>query len=289
MEDQKTYYGLVGYPVSHSLSPLMHNTAFAELGIKASYELFPLKEEELEPFFNRLKEKSCDIQGINVTVPYKEKVIGYLNGVSPYAQKAKAVNTVVISPQRSLQGFNTDGPGFLTHLTELGFDTKDKKIAMIGCGGVARAIVSVLCLLPERPKLITIYDVQKEKADGLISDLGSRLDVSIVKNVGEVSDLGLKEAQLLINATPIGLKEEDPCIVDEKALHEKMLVYDVIYNPLETKLLKAAKKKGAKTANGLKMLYYQGVLAFQHWMNAELEPEVKNKMWQSLVKGLSAH
>ena len=285
-ENKESIYGLVGYPVSHSLSPFMHNTAFAELDMDATYRLFSLKEEELEGFFIKVRDQDSPIKGLNVTIPYKEKVIQYLDALSPYAQKTMAVNTVAITANRRLTGFNTDGPGFLTHLTELGFNTEGKRVALLGCGGAARAIVSVLCLLPERPASIRIYDVVKEKAETLVADLKTRLDVGIVDVVQSIDDLEIDKANLLVNATPIGMKPEDPCLVDEGLLHKNMLVYDLIYNPEETKLLKLAKQKGAQASNGLGMLFYQGVLAFLHWTGIELDKEIKNKMRENLKKGL---
>ncbi len=288
MAKEKAVYGIIGYPVAHSLSPLMHNTAFKELGVEATYKLFPLKEEELGDFFSKLREKSCNIFGLNVTVPYKEKALRYLDGLSPYAQKAKAVNTIVIYKNRKLQGFNTDGPGFLAHLAELKFDTAGKRVAILGCGGTARAIVTVLSLLPERPTSIKIYHAQVEKAQALIADLKSSVDTSVLTAVSAIDDLELPTADLLINATPLGMKESDPCLVSEELLHGNMLVYDVVYSPAETKLLKLAKKKGAETSNGLKMLFYQGVLAFKHWSDVELDFVTKEKMWEKILEGSRA-
>ena len=128
--------------------------------------------------------------------------------------------------------------------------------------------------------------IDKEKSDNLVYDLGSRMDVSIVKSVDSLDDLNVELADLLINATPIGLKDSDPCLVDPELIHSDMLVYDLIYNPAETKMLKVAKDKGAKIANGLGMLYYQGVLAFQHWADQELSDEVKTIMRNALEDGL---
>ncbi len=284
--EDKAIYGLVGYPLGHSLSPLMHNAAFKALKLNCEYQLFALKEEELEDFFKRLREKNSPIFGLNVTIPYKEKVVKYLDGLSPYSQKALAVNTIVIAKNRSLGGFNTDGPGFLAHLTELGFNPQGKRIALLGCGGAARAVVSVLCLLPERPVSISIYDIDKEKAQNLVADLGARIDISGVSCVNSIDDLNIAKADLLINATPVGLKETDPVLVEEEPFHKNMLVYDLIYNPSETKLLKLAKSKGAKVSNGLGMLYYQGVLSFQHWAGTEIDKSIKHKMWDALTKGL---
>lgn len=282
----KSLYGLVGYPLGHSLSPLMHNAAFKALGLDCEYQLFALKEEELEGFFKKLREQTSPIFGLNVTIPYKEKVIKYLDGLSPYVQKAMAVNTIVIAKNRSLSGFNTDGPGFLAHLTELGFNPQGKNIALLGCGGAARAVISVLCLLPERPVSISVYDVDQGKARNLVADLGSRIDIGGVSCVNSIDDLNIAKADLLINATPIGLKETDPVLVEEGLFHKNMLVYDLIYNPAETKLLKLAKSGGAKVSNGLGMLYYQGVLSFQHWVGVEIDKSIKHKMWETLTKGL---
>lgn len=288
MEDQKSTYGLIGYPLSHSLSPVMHNTAFKELNVDAEYKLFSLKEEELKGFFADLKEKASPIFGLNVTVPYKEAVIPFLDTLSPFAEKIRAVNTIVISDDRRLIGHNTDGPGFLAHLAELRVSTTDKRIAIVGAGGAARAIVSVLCLVPERPESVLIYDIDQARANYLISDLGNRFDVSIVQAVNSIDDLNVELADLLINATPLGMKKDDPCVVDEGLLHANLFVYDVIYNPKETKLLKLAKQRGAKTSNGLGMLYYQGVLAFQHWADIELDNKIKHKIRDNLNKALKS-
>jgi shikimate dehydrogenase len=290
MSDQKkSIYGLIGYPLGHSLSPLMHNAAFEALNVEAVYKLFPFKEDDLGGFFAELRETTSPIFGLNVTIPYKEKVIPYLDSLSPYALKIQAVNTIVISEQRVLVGFNTDGPGFLTHLKELNFETEKKRIAIMGAGGVTRAILAVLCLLPERPASIRVYDREKNKAKILIEDLKvNNIDVSIAAAVGSIDELKIESADFLINATPIGMKADDPCLVDGDLIHTKMCVYDVIYNPAETKLLKLAKGKGARVSNGLGMLFYQGVLAFQHWLGMELEEEIKAKMKASLIKGLKA-
>jgi len=280
----KAVYGIIGYPIEHSLSPLLHNTAFEELKVNAEYKLFPLKKEELADFFSDLKQKSSPIFGLNVTVPYKEEVIPYMDSLSPYAERAMAVNTIVISRDRAFRGFNTDGPGFLAHLTELGVKTQDKRIAILGAGGTARSIISVLCLIPERPHSILVYNRHREKTENLIQDLRKRLDLSIVQPVSTIEDLNVELADLLINTTPLGLKEDDPCLVTEELIHGHLFVDDVIYNPPQTPLLRCARCKGAQTANGLGMLFYQGVLSFQHWADAELDNKVKNKMRQKLMR-----
>ncbi len=280
-------YGLVGFPVKHSLSPLMHNTAFKLLGAEANYELFSLEESELDGFFSELKEESSPIFGLNVTIPYKEKVIKYLDGISPFAEKVGAVNTIVIMEDRRLIGYNTDGPGFIAHLEELKFSFNKKRVAIMGAGGAARALVTALCIAPNRPQSLKICDIDKGKTDNLINDLGERINVGIVEAVNSIDDLNIELADLLLNATPIGMKETDPVLIEEDLLHQDMLVYDLIYNPSETTLLKIAKDRGANTSNGLGMLFYQGVLAFQHWAEGEIPDKVKKAMRQALEKGLA--
>ncbi len=288
MSERQTTYGLVGYPLGHSLSPVMHNTAFQALGVEAVYTLFPMKQEELASFFKELKDKDSHIFGLNVTVPHKENVIPFLDGMDPFAAKVGAINTVVISSERRLVGFNTDGPGFLTHLTEEGFNPKDKRVAILGAGGASRALISVFCLLADKPGSIKVFDVDRERAQALVHDLSGRMDTSRVEIVKSIDDLNIELSDLLINATPIGMKPTDPCLVSEELLHPHLMVYDLVYNPAETKLLAMARAKGAKTVNGLKMLFYQGVLAFQHWAEISLPEKIKDKMWMELQKASAA-
>lgn len=286
MHEHKSIYGIIGDPVAHSLSPLMHNAAFNELGVDAVYKLFPLKEDELDGFFEDLRDQDSPIFGLNVTVPYKGVVLKYLDSLTPFAQKVGAVNTIVITEERKLIGYNTDAPGFMAHLMELQFDTTNKRIAILGSGGSARAILATLCTIPERPQLIKIYNRTLSRIDELINDLGERIDLSIVESVMSVDDLNIELADMLINTTSLGLKKDDLCLVDEGLLHGNMLVYDLIYNPPETLLLEVARQKGAKTSNGLGMLYYQGILAFQHWANVQLDEDIKIKMRESLEEGV---
>jgi len=275
-------YGIIGNPLNHSRSPLMHNAAFKALQVDAVYKLFPIKEEELDFFFEDLRKVNNPIFGFNVTVPYKEKVVQYMDTLNSFAQLVQAVNTVVISKDRKLHGFNTDGSGFSTHLTELGFDPKGKRVSILGAGGTARSIISVLCLINERPEKILIYNRTFENAKKLIKDLSERMDVSHVEAVKAIDDLNLELADCLINTTSVGMKNNDQCLIDEDSLHKDMLVYDVIYEPEETVLLKMAKAKGAKTANGLRMLLHQGILSFQHWGDCELNKKMIKIMWDSI-------
>jgi len=254
-------YGVLGYPARHSLSPAMHNAAFRTLKINAEYRIFEKTPGELGNFLCSLsKENIC---GLNVTVPYKEKVIPLLNKVSAEAKLIGAVNTIR-SSDKGLEGFNTDGEGFLRHLTEdLRFNPQDKVIAVIGAGGAARA-VSVF-LSKAEPKTITIHDIDRTKAEALVSHLRANFKDIEIKMADSIAGLNILDSDLLVNATPIGMKEDAPLLVDEKFIHRGLLVYDLIYNPAETKLLKTAKQKGAMVSNGLGMLLYQGARSFELW------------------------
>lgn len=278
MNPQKVY-GLIGYPVGHSLSPLMHNAAFSYLNINAQYKLFPLKEAEIKVFLTSLAQNN--IYGLNVTVPYKERVIPFLASVSKEAELIGAVNTIKVCDD-GLEGFNTDGAGFLKHLREdLEFNPQGKTIAIIGAGGACRAASVFLC--SAKPKMLSICDVDKEKLSVLINHLKINFKDVIINAVNSVSSLNIEKADLLVNATPIGMKETDPCLVDEKLMHKDILVYDLIYNPAQTKLLRLAKEKGARVSNGLGMLLYQGMLAFEIWTGQAAPKQVMQK---ALLEGV---
>ncbi|MBU1726141.1 MAG: shikimate dehydrogenase [Candidatus Omnitrophica bacterium] len=275
-----SFYGLIGYPVSHSISPLMHNAAFAARGINAEYKLFPLQENEVEPFLKDLKNKN--ICGLNVTIPYKEKVAAFLRSISEEAKLIGAVNTIKLEDD-GLLGFNTDGEGFFRHLSvDLQFNPQGKKIAILGAGGASRAVSVYLC--KANPESIYIFDTIKPKLDSLAGHLKSNFKNTDIRAVDSIEDLDIQDADLLVNATPIGMKEADPCIVDNKFITGKTLVYDLIYNPKETRLLKAASAKGAKTSNGLGMLLYQGVRAFEIWTAKDAPVEVMRKALYEGVK-----
>jgi len=272
-------YGVLGYPARHSLSPLMHKAAFSALKINAEYKIFEKKPDELAGFMRSLAKER--IFGLNITIPYKEKVIPFLDKLSPGARLIAAVNTVKVS-QNKLEGFNTDGEGFLEHLKkDLKFNPKDKTISIIGAGGASKA-VSVY-LSKARPKLITIYDIDKNKALDLIGRLKDNFKNTGFILAGSIEGLDIKNSDLLINATAIGMKEDDPLMVSEESLHKRLLVYDLIYNPSETKLLNLAKLKGARVSNGLGMLLYQGCASFELWT---AKPAPIKIMRQALNEGV---
>jgi len=234
-----TLFGLIGYPVKHSYSAVMHNVAFAHYGMSARYELFEVPPDGLETFFKSIV-KERRIQGFNVTVPHKETVTRFLTGqIAPMAEMVGAVNTIRVETDGRFSGFNTDEPGFGLDLEERGLDVSGKKAVLLGAGGAAKAVALALAAL--HVEAIEVFDIVREKA------------------------AGLNEAGLFVNATPLGMKDGDPLPVDAARLHADLFVYDLIYNPGQTPLLKAAEAAGCRWANGLGMLLHQGCLAFEYW------------------------
>ena len=279
-------YGLVGYPLGHSFSPLMHNAAFKKLDIPGEYHLFQKQPSELEPFLKSLEDEG--IWGLNVTVPYKEKVLE-LNFIEPdktarYAKEVKAVNTIVRKSD-GLKGFNTDVAGFLRHLNKLNFDPLKKKIALLGAGGAGGAIAYAVA--KKGAEAIAIFDIDKNKSENVsdrIRKLFPDLKISIADTVEE---LNINNKNMLINATPVGLKDDDPCLVEEDMLGEDLFVYDLIYNPSSTKLLSLAKSKGLGNSNGLGMLVYQGAFSFIYFTQTHVPyAKIVKVMWEALGEEL---
>lgn len=294
-------YGLLGYPVAHSLSPSMHNAAFKACSINAEYKLFPVKPEGLEEFLSWNNLKAHNIFGLNVTMPYKEKVIPYINGPSSYTVRlTQAANTIKIYPQKEEEeGFSTDGIGFCWHLQqELKFDYSRKRVAIIGAGGAAKAVSASLAISFSKPVMeyidnqldasiqpasITIYDVDKIKASKWAEELGKEAISCEIKSVESIEEMDIKNQDLLINATPVGMRETDPSLIEPDMLGESIFVYDLIYSPPQTKLLNLAREKGLKSSNGLGMLLYQGASAFNIFTGVKPPVEI---MRQALFEAL---
>jgi len=270
-------YGLVGFPIKHSLSPCMHNAAFSKLKIKAKYKLFELKPEKLGTFLKDLKKNN--IQGFNVTYPYKERIIPYLSSKSGGVKEIGAVNTVIVTKDGKLKGLNTDFAGFTSHLKEL--KIKPKKVALIGAGGAAKAVCFALGKIGVEE--ISIYDIDAFKSLNLASQFKDVFEKTRLRAVARIEEFNLKDKDLLINACPVGMHTNDSCIVSDGMLHKGLFVYDLIYNPAQTKLLKKAKEAGAGFSNGLGMLLYQGVFAFKYFTGKNPPVEL---MREALLRGV---
>lgn len=274
-------YGLIGYPVKHSYSAEMHNAAFAELGLDARYELFEVKPQNLEEEFKRLVEKG--LCGCNVTIPFKEKVVKLLDGLDEQARLIGAVNTVKVAQDKTTTGFNTDGLGFITHLTKaIGFNPQQKKISILGAGGAAKAVSSQLA--KSAAKSIALFDIDQEKAKELAAKLQANFPECEVRLVSSPDALLEDRPDLLINATPVGMHPGDELAFDCANLHPQLIVYDLIYNPAKTLLLQEAQRKGCRGVfNGLGMLLYQGVSAFQIWLDVEPPIEVMEQALREVL------
>jgi shikimate dehydrogenase len=252
-------YGIIGHPIKHTMSPAMHNAAFKALGIDATYVPFEVSAADLKAAIKSLI--SLGVCGFNVTIPHKAACMEFLDKIDESAQIIGAVNTVNIKKGK-LIGYNTDGRGFLRSLKDdLGITPKEKNFFITGAGGAARAVVSVL--VHNGANSVVIVDKIKEKAVELADKYSGS---GLVKWLDYKQDWApyIKKADLLINASPVGMKDSDPSPVNVNLLHRNLSVFDLIYNK-HTKLVKAAKAKGINACGGFGMLLYQGVFAFEIW------------------------
>lgn len=263
--------GLFGYPVEHTLSPLMHNAAFEHLGLDYCYLPFSVPPYALKNAVEAIR--ALDLAGVNVTIPHKESVIPYLDKVNEEALFIGAVNTIV-NQDGTLVGHNTDGRGFMRSLSENNVSPENKKILITGAGGASRAIGYYLCQKADR---LYLFDIDKGKLEKLAADLSVIRDNISVLN--DLSELG--RFDILINATPLGLKTTDPVPFDVSVVSSGRTVCDLIYK--NTPLLSHAAQKGCKTVNGLGMLLWQGVFAFELWTRTSPPVEI---MKTALMTGI---
>jgi shikimate dehydrogenase len=254
--------GLVGDPVEHSLSPAMHNAAFRETGLDYIYLPFLVKPDRLVAAVAGLR--SLNVCGFNVTVPHKVAVLPLLDNLDPLAAKIGAVNTVV-NTGGSLRGFNTDAWGFYRSLEERGVNPEGKKVAVLGAGGAARAVSYILV---EKGARVTVInrrehlDRARDIADMLVKSHGGPVAVVALDALAQ----GLRGVDILVNTTSVGMwPHTGDTLVPAALLKEIPVVFDIVYNPITTTLLKDAGKAGAKTIGGTDMLAWQGALAFEKW------------------------
>jgi len=264
--------GIFGYPIEHTLSPLMHNSAFDALGLDIRYIAFKVSPDDLRDAVKAIK--ALNLLGVNITIPHKEKIIPLLDMVDDEASFIGAVNTVVHADGK-LHGYNTDGRGFINSLSEEGISYEGKRILIIGAGGAARAISYCLS---EQSKSLHLYDIDTSKAESLVNDLSKfRKGVYLLHDLREI---GWQD--MIINATPLGWKDDDPLPFDKELISPNMVVCDLVYK--NTRLLKEAKSRGAKTLNGSGMLLWQGVLAFELWTGKKPPVDLMREILLSNIK-----
>ncbi len=280
----KKLYGIIGYPIKHTLSPEMHNAAFKALGIDAEYKPFEVRPENLGEGIKDLV--ASGVSGFNVTIPHKVSCMKFLNKIDDYANFIGAVNTVNVGipgTESFLSGYNTDGPGFLCSLKEdLKFEPRDKNIFIIGAGGAARAVFFTLA--KAGAKSITVVDKIKDNAIDLAKRYSLLCSTAWVRYDKDWTPY-VADSNLLINASPVGMKEADPALIDEKLLYKNLAVFDLVYNR-ETRLVKTAKVKGLNACNGLGMLLYQGVLAFEIWTGKKAPVTVMKEALVASLQGI---
>lgn len=274
----KKIYGIVGDPIAHSLSPVMHNAAFKELGMDAVYLAFRVSKAELGDTIKGAER--LGIGGLNVTIPLKEKALAFVDA-EKVAKKIGAINTIDFGSGTPV-GYNTDGIGSMQVLKETVDELKGKNVIILGAGGAARAIAFYLDL--EGVK-VTLANRTKDRAAQLADKLRNAEAIGLGIELSE----HIKDSDILINATSVGMHpHEDATLVTADMMHPELVVFDIVYNPLETRLLKEARRAGVKRiVNGVKMLVYQGAASFKIWTKKEPPVALMEKVvTDALTRGL---
>ena len=255
ISSKTSFIALIGNPVSHSLSPIMQNAAFQYLGLDLIYIAIPCKDEDLELVLNSLKKINC--KGLNITIPHKEKVFNLCSEISPIASKLKAINTLKLNSEKEWSATNTDVEGFIYPLKTLKLIKKESIV--LGSGGAARSVIQGLINL--NFSTISVISRNKSSLDELIKNFGSQIEIQGLLNNDNRAQNLIEEADLIVNTTPVGMKttknEEILLPFGEnfwRSLNSKSIIYDLIYNPAPTSLLKFSAKKGCMTIDGLQML-----------------------------------
>jgi len=280
MAEVQKRFGVIGYPIKHSMSAFMHNAVFKELGLPYSYKKFEVAPEKLGEFVNG---EGAKLDGFNATIPHKVALLKYMDEIDDLARLIGAVNTVKIWHEKMedgnerirKKGFNTDAIACIRVLKENGIDAKGLRVLLLGAGGAARGIAFQLALSGAD---LSIYNRTKERAEELIKEIKSKTG----KEIKLIDDEKLKEeignSDLLINCTSVGMHPKvDEMPIPADYLHEKLVVMDIVYNPVKTKLLKTAEEKGCKTIDGVGMLVHQGAEALRIWLGIEPPIETMRK------------
>lgn len=266
-------FGVIGYPIKHTLSPYMHNAAFSNIGLNAIYLPFEVRPEDLKDFLKNLR--TCKIEGLNVTIPHKESALRFLDYLSKEVKLIGAVNTIVVDG-RFLRGYNTDGWGFLQAIKrDLRFQPEGKRACIVGAGGAARAVC--FALANAKIKELRITDIIFRRAKAVSEAIEKKFPKCYIKpfRLNRIKEV-MEGIELLVNATPVGMKKNDPAIIEPKFLNKGISVYDLVYNT-ETRLVRIAKAMGLRAENGLGMLLYQGAMSFALWTGRRAPIEVMRR------------
>ena len=264
--------GVMGWPVAHSLSPRLHGYWLKQYGIDGAYVPLPVPPERLGSALRALAD--LGFAGCNLTVPHKEAALAVLDEVAEDARRIAAVNTILVRSDGTLCGWNTDIEGFAQSLTSAlpEWSIAGKEAVVIGAGGAARAVVAALQKLGAAE--ISVVNRTPERAQALAAALGQSVQPRPWERIEEV----LRTASLLVNTTSLGMVGKSPLAIDLAPLREQAVVADIVYTPLETALLAAARQRGHRAVDGLGMLLYQAVPGFEAWFGRrpEVTPELRN-------------
>ncbi len=266
---QTSFIALIGNPVNHSLSPIMQNAAFQYLGLDLIYIAIPCKDKDLKLVINSLEKINC--KGLNITIPYKQKVFDLCDEISPVAKTLKAINTLKKNSDQKWSGTNTDVEGFIYPLKDL--NLRKKEAIVLGSGGAARSVIQGLINL--NFSKFTIISRNEKSLYELMKNFGNQSQIKgLLNNDSQINNL-IEETDLIVNTTPVGMKTKSNSANNVlpygeefwKSLNSKTIVYDLIYNPAPTPLLKYCDKKGCRTIDGTQMLIAQGAKSLSFWTN----------------------
>ena len=273
--------GLIGNPVEHTLSPVIHNTLSMVLGENLAYVPFHVENGRLEDAVKGAF--ALNLLGLNVTVPYKSDVIPYLTDIDPLAENIGAVNTLVRT-ETGYKGYNTDMPGLYRAMCEDGVKVKGEKVLILGAGGVARAVAMLLLDKGAREAILLNRTVQKaqEVADEVNRIAGRKFAKAM--SVDAYDTLPAGKQYLAIQATSVGMYPHcDAAVIEDPAFYEKVHTgYDLIFNPPKTRFMELVEAQGGKAYNGAKMLLYQGIIAFELWTGCEVEAWLADKVYERM-------
>ncbi len=271
--------GLLGNPVDHSLSPAIHNAAFQTLGLDFVYLAF--RVEDLDGAIRGIRSLG-NLRGFSVTIPHKVAILPYLDEVEPTAKHIGSINTIVVNNGK-LQGYNTDASGAMRALRDADVPLKGQRILMLGSGGAARAIAFALAA-GTGPAGLTILGVDDAERRGLAQDLRSRTSLHVEEGTLSENSLrrAIEEAHILLHCTPLGMhpKVEETC-VPVPLLRPHLTVMDIVYNPLETRLLREARQVGCRTIRGIEMFLNQAVAQFELWTGQSAPADVMRGVLES--------
>tara|TARA_B100001057_G_scaffold410198_1_gene425185 strand:- start:155 stop:982 length:828 start_codon:yes stop_codon:yes gene_type:complete len=272
-------YFVIGNPIEHSLSPLIHNYWIKKNNIRAIYDKKKLNNDDLKDLIIKIREKN--IRGVNVTVPFKKEVIPYLDKLTLDAETTQSVNTILLTNDSKIVGHNTDISGFEYAIKDTEYNLSGKKILILGSGGVTASII--FSLYKMEVSSITLTNRTKTKAEYLQNFYNNNTVKKNGWNKIKVVEWGkMPEFDMVINATSVGLNNNDNLNLDFSKIGKNKFFYDVIYNPKETNFLKKGKDLGNKTENGKKMFIFQAAEAFKIWhdIRPEINEEVENLLDQ---------